>query len=185
LLWTADHPEEIAGLMYLEAPVMLSEIVTKVMSYTPEGMGKFALWWWVLPLAPGAPEILIVGHERAFLSYFYERAAVMKGAFNAATVNEYLRTFSGREGVLGALGPYRAAFTTIDQTTPLKRNKVKAPIFALGAEKAQGDLRKMVEIVAENVDGGSIPNCGHFIPEECPDKLVSYIKKFVSTVGAG
>lgn len=40
----------------------------------------------------------------------------------------------------------------------------------------------MLEIVAENVDGGSIPDCGHFIPEERPDELVSYIKKFLSKV---
>jgi len=37
LLWAADHPEEIAGLLYIEAPVMLSAVLTKVIAYTPRG----------------------------------------------------------------------------------------------------------------------------------------------------
>ncbi|MDQ2746598.1 MAG: alpha/beta hydrolase, partial [Acidobacteriota bacterium] len=38
LLWAADYPSEIAALLYIEAPVMLSEILTKIISYTPEAM---------------------------------------------------------------------------------------------------------------------------------------------------
>lgn len=30
LLWAADHPEEVAGLLYIEAPVMLSVVLTKI-----------------------------------------------------------------------------------------------------------------------------------------------------------
>jgi pimeloyl-ACP methyl ester carboxylesterase len=175
LLWAADHPEEVAGLLYIEVPVMLSEVLTKIIAYTPESMKNGSMWWWVLPLAPDVPERLIVGNERAFLTWFYERYAT-PDAIDTATVDEYLRTFSGREGVLGALGVYRAAFTTMEQTAPLTRNKVRVPIVALGGERAQGlEIRKMVEMVANNVDGGSIANCGHFVPEERPDEVVRYV----------
>jgi hypothetical protein len=33
----------------------------------------------------------------------------------------------------------------------------------------------MVEMVAENVDGGSIADCGHFVPEERPDEIVRHV----------
>jgi pimeloyl-ACP methyl ester carboxylesterase len=175
LLWAADHPEEVAGLFYIEVPVMLSEVLTKIIAYTPEAMKIGSMWWWILPLAPDVPERLIVGNERAFLTWFYERYAT-PGAIDTAAVDEYLRTFSGREGVLGALGVYRAAFTTIEQTAPLTKKKVQVPVVALGGEKAQGvQIRKMVEMVAENVDGGSIANCGHFVPEERPDEIVRHV----------
>jgi hypothetical protein len=37
------------------------------------------------------------------------------------------------------------------------------PMVALGAERAQGlEIRKMVEMVANNVDGGLIADSGHF-----------------------
>jgi pimeloyl-ACP methyl ester carboxylesterase len=175
LLWAADHPEEVAGLLYIEVPVMLSEVLTKIIAYTPEAMKIGSMWWWILPLAPDVPERLIVGNERAFLTWFYERYAT-PAAIDTAAVDEYLRTFSGRGGVLGALGVYRAAFTTIEQTAPLTKKKVQVPVVALGGEKAQGvQIRKMVEMVAENVDGGSIADCGHFVPEERPDEIVRHV----------
>jgi pimeloyl-ACP methyl ester carboxylesterase len=184
LIWAADHPEEIAGLLYIEVPVMLSEVLTKIIAYTPEAMTKGSMWWWILPLAPDVPERLIVGNERAFLTWFYARAA-NRDAIDAETVDEYLRTFSGREGVLGALGVYRAAFTTMAQTAPLTTQKVKVPIVALGGEKAQGlQIQKMVEMVAENVTGGAIPDCGHFVPEERPDELLRYVLAMIERSGA-
>lgn len=175
LLWAADHPEEVAGLLYIEVPVMLSEVLTKIIAYTPEAMRKGSMWWWILPLAPDVPERLIVGHERAFLTWFYDRSP-NRDAIDAETVDEYLRTFCGREGVLGALGVYRAAFTTMEQTAPLTRKKVQVPIVALGGDHAQGvQIRKMVEMVAEDVNGGAIADCGHFVPEERPDEVVRHV----------
>jgi pimeloyl-ACP methyl ester carboxylesterase len=175
LLWAADHPEEVAGLFYIEVPVMLSEVLTKIIAYTPEAMKNGSMWWWILPLAPDVPERLIVGNERAFLTWFYQRYAT-PGTIDTAAVDEYLRTFSRREGVLGALGVYRAAFTTIEQTAPLTKKKVQVPVVALGGENAQGvQIRKMVEMVAENVDGGSIADCGHFVPEERPDEILRHV----------
>jgi pimeloyl-ACP methyl ester carboxylesterase len=176
LLWAADHPEEVAGLLYIEVPVMLSEILTKIIAYTPEAMKEGSMWWWILPLAPDVPERLIVGNERAFLTWFYERAAAKSDAIDAAATAEYLRTFSGREGVLGALGVYRAAFTTMEQTAPLTKKRVQVPVVALGGERAQGvQIRKMIKMVAQNVEGGSIADCGHFVPEERPDEIVHHI----------
>jgi pimeloyl-ACP methyl ester carboxylesterase len=79
--------------------------------------------------------------------------------------------------VLGALGVYRSAFTTMEQTAPLTTNKVRVPLVALGGEKAQGDrIREMIAMVAETVDGGAIPNCGHLLPEEGPDEIVRQVQ---------
>ena len=177
LLWAADHPEEIAGLLYVEAPVMLSEVLTKIIAYTPEAMKEGSMWWWILPLAPDVPERLVVGNERAFLTWFYDRATFDPNSIEPESVDEILRTFSGREGVLGAMGVYRAAFATIEQTTPLAGgNKVKVPVLALGGGKGMGSkVGEMVSMVAETVDQIVLPNCGHFIPEECPDEIVCQI----------
>jgi pimeloyl-ACP methyl ester carboxylesterase len=103
LIWAADHPAEIACLVYIEAPVMLADILTRVIAYTPEAMKDGSMWWWILPLAPGVPERLVVGNERAFLTWFDDGATAHREAISDEVVNEYLRTFSGREGVLGAI----------------------------------------------------------------------------------
>ena len=36
LLWAADHPDELSGLVYMEVPTMLEEFLSKVIVYTPE-----------------------------------------------------------------------------------------------------------------------------------------------------
>lgn len=182
LIWAADRPEEVAGLLYIDAPVMLGDVLRTVIAYTPEAMAQGSLWWWVLPLAPGVPEALIVGNERAFLQWFYRGAAtVHQEAFTPAVVDEYLRTFSGREGVLGSMGIYRAAFVSIAQTEPLMKRKVAVPVVALGGEKGLGaQVGEMVRMVADNVQAHTLPDCGHFLPEERPEEVVRYVLAMVA-----
>jgi pimeloyl-ACP methyl ester carboxylesterase len=116
LIWSADHPQDVAGLLYIEAPVMLGAVLQPVFSYTQEAMARGSMWWWIVPLAPGVPEALIVGNERAFLDWFFAGEHVVNhAAFTPAAIDEYLRTFAGAEGVLGSMGIYRAAFASIAQ----------------------------------------------------------------------
>jgi pimeloyl-ACP methyl ester carboxylesterase len=177
LIWAADHPQEVVGLLYIEAPVMLAEVLQKIIAYTPLAMAKGSMWWWLLPLAPGIPERLVVGNERAFLTWFYEGATADPKAIEPTTVDEYLRTFTGREGVIGAMGVYRAAFTSISQTEPLARKKVSVPIIALGgsANGLGATVGEMVKLVAEHVEVRTLSNSGHFLPEEQPDAVIKHI----------
>jgi pimeloyl-ACP methyl ester carboxylesterase len=155
---------------------MLSAVLQKVISYTADAMKGGSMWWWIIPLAPGVPERLVVGHERAFLTWFYENATAKPEALTPEIVDEYLRTFSGNEGVLGSMGVYRAAFTTIDQTEPLMKNKVECPVIAIGGIKGLGaKVGQGVNLVAAHVEAHTLADCGPFVPEECPDELVQHI----------
>jgi len=181
LIWAADHPAEIANLVYIEAPVMVSEILTRVIAYTPEAMENGSMWWWILPLAPGVPERLVVGNERAFLTWFYDGATAHREAIDEEIVEEYLRTFSGREGVLGAMGVYRAAFTTIEQTTPLLRRKLAMPVVTLAGDKGLGSkVGEGIRLVAETIEEHVIADCGHFVPEERPEDVISLISRMTA-----
>lgn len=177
LIWTADQPDEVAALLYIEAPVMLGEVLRKVIAYTPEAMKKEgSMWWWILPFAPDIPERLIVGNERAFLTWFYGRHARNTKAITPDAIDEYLRTFSGREGVLGSMGIYRAAFQSIEQTEPLTKNKVRIPVVAMGGVKGLGgQVSEMLRMVATDVKQVVLEDSGHFVPEERPDAVVNEI----------
>jgi pimeloyl-ACP methyl ester carboxylesterase len=183
LIWAADHPQEVVGLLYIEAPVMLAEVLQKIIAYTPLAMAKGSMWWWLLPLAPGIPERLVVGNERAFLTWFYEGATADPKSIAPTTVDEYLRTFAGREGVIGAMGVYRAAFTSIAQTEPLARKKVSVPVIALGgsAHGLGAKVGEMVKLVAEHVEVHTLSDSGHFLPEEQPDAVVKHILSMAVT----
>ena len=176
LIWTVDHPDEVAGLLYLEAPVMIGEVLHKIIAYTHEAMAEGSMWWWILPCAPGVPERLIVGNERAFLTWFYERDAARPEAIGPEAADEYLRTFSGREGVLGSLGVYRAAFTSIEQTELLMKTKIQIPVVAMGGEKGLGErVGEMVRTVAADAESRPLSGCGHLLPEECPEAVIEQV----------
>jgi pimeloyl-ACP methyl ester carboxylesterase len=182
LMWAADHPAEIASLVYIEAPVMLSSVLQGVLAYTPEAMKNGSMWWWILPLAPGVAERLVVGRERAFLEWFYDNATMTRSSIEATAVDEYLRTFAGREGVLGAMGVYRAAFTSIEQTESMTKAKIRQPVIAIGGVKGLGaKVGTMVKLVAEHVEAVTLQDCGHFVPEESPDEIVRRVLTIVRT----
>lgn len=179
LLWAADHPDEVRGLVYAEGPTMLGDPLGEIISYTPEAMRSGSMWWWILPLAPGVPQMLVVGREEPFLRWFFDGPFGSPDVFDDALVAEYLRTFAGSAGVLGAMGVYRAAFTSIAQTEPLLTAKTAVPVVAVGGERGLGaNVAGMVRQVASDVTATTVEGAGHFLPEEAPDVLVSIITGF-------
>lgn len=182
LIWAADHPNEIASLVYIDEPVMLGDVVRGLISYTPESTTFGSLWWWLLPFATGAAEKIIVGNERGWLEWFYEFGHSRPPA---AVVDEYLRTFSGYEGVMGSLGVYRAGFRSIEQTDPLANNKVSVPVTAVGGAKSLGaHVGAMVSLVASEVTPVTIEDAGHFALEDQPEKLAQIILEAAGRSGA-
>jgi len=116
----------------------------------------------------------------AFLEWFYDKATITRSSIEPSTVDEYLRTFAGREGVLGAMGVYRAAFASTEQTEPLTKARIRQPVIAIGGKKGLGaNVGTMVKLVAENVEAVTLEDCGHFVPEESPDEIVQRVLRIV------
>lgn len=179
LLYAAEHPDEVGSLTYLDEPVLTSENMQQVHSFTPEGTKNGGLWWWSFALAGDAAERLVVGKEREFLMWSYDNYTADRSSIGDDAVNEYLRTFAAPGGVTGAFGVYRSVFETITQTESLTKNKTGVPVLGLGGEKSMGEhTKQMLEGVAKDVRGGAVAGCGHFIPDEQPDYLVNQLFAF-------
>ncbi|MBC8093926.1 MAG: hypothetical protein H7Y15_18715 [Pseudonocardia sp.] len=62
------------------------------------------------------------------------------------------------------------------QITPLTTAKITVPVTAVGGDQAQGHrIAEMVTRVVADTTAVTIENCGHFIPEQRPRKLVALI----------
>lgn len=182
-LYAATYPNEVVALIYFENPVLTLKNMHQLHQFTPQGTKKGGLWWWSFALATDLPQRLILGHEREFLSWFYETATHDQGkSIGETALTEYLRTFTGITGILGAFGMYRDVFSSIEQTEQYEEisNKIDTPVLALGGELALGKLvQPMLEGVANNVKGKVLSDCGHFIQEERPDELLILFKDFM------
>jgi pimeloyl-ACP methyl ester carboxylesterase len=180
LIWTATYPDEVRALAYIEEPVVLPEILKELTAFSPEPNFTGGRWWWLLPLAPGITDRLIVGREREFLTWFYERVPTVPPAITEEDVNEYLRSFRGKAGVDGAFGVYRGISQTSRLTAPLASAKITTPVLAVGGDKARGvGVAQEIRQVAKNVKGVSIANCAHFVAEEQPAELVQQLEIFL------
>ena len=69
----------------------------------------------------------------------------------------------------------------MEQAKQWQQQKLPMPVLAIGGSKstAIGSL-EMMKKVADNVSGGEIAGCGHYLPEECPEELLQRLNEFMS-----
>lgn len=129
-------------------------------------------------------EALIRGRERMYLSWFYGNFAYDRSAIDEAALTEYTRCYSAPGGL--GLEYYRAFFEDAAHTRESMQEKLALPVLALGGEACLGELPLgCMRLVADDVQGASIPRSGHFLPEERPAALLEHLLPFLAAGAAG
>ncbi len=74
---------------------------------------------------------------------------------------------------------YKHFFTSAEQNREHARHKLEVPVLAYGGEACLGPLTKQcLELAAEDVRGGVIERCGHWIGDERPDVVAAELLAF-------
>lgn len=139
-------------------------------------------WHHAFHMTPDLPEALVAGRERAYLSWFYEAFSWQRGVFSTADIDEYLRTYSQP----GALRAGFAYYRNIPRDIADNRALLDAglclpmPVLAVGGGRAEARGRgrepeESLRLVAADVTGVVVADCGHFVPEEKPDELAALL----------
>ena len=141
-------------------------------------------WHFAFHALPDLPEVLIGGREREYLDWFLRRKTGNPEAFSDSDLAEYLRVFTKAGGLRAGLAYYRAAGLSAQQNRELSgRGKLAMPVLALGAEQGSiADMASPLRAYAEDVRGGVVANCGHFIPEEQPEAAAQELASFLGEV---
>ena len=174
--YAAAHPTEVEKLVIMEVP--------------PPGFFPPELipWWFYFHQTPDVPEKLVQGKEMEYLSWFYHNLAYIPSAITQEAINEYVRAYSAPGGMRAGFEYYRAFQEDAMQNQNYSQTKLPMPVLALGAAAyipVLGGNITMPTIVygmqqlAENVQGITVPNSGHFIAEEQP-QFVIYIRSPIS-----
>jgi pimeloyl-ACP methyl ester carboxylesterase len=178
----AAYPGDVRRLVLTEANV------PGVSPPPPPGVPSEAVnlksWQFAFNRLDDLPEILVQGHERAYLTWLFATKTTRAYAIEPAALDEYVRVFSAPGTARAGFAWYRAAFSP----EGLAQGKVRAarrlpmPVLALGGGVGVGDaLRATVATLGDHVKGGAIgQGCGHFLPSECPDELAAAILAFWS-----
>ena len=140
-------------------------------------------WHFAFHAIPDLPETLIAGREREYLDWFLRRKTANPDTFGDADLEEYLRVFRRDGGLRAGLAYYRAAALSARQNRELcGGGELAMPVLALGADEGSiPDMATPLRAVAADVRGGTIPFCGHFLPEEQPvavaNELIAFLER--------
>jgi pimeloyl-ACP methyl ester carboxylesterase len=175
--YAARYPEQLRRVVLLDANI---PGVTLPRSIQLGFESNWRSWHFLFNTIPDLPEALLGGRERILIQWFFQRkTANPAGVFSQADIDEYDRVYSKLGNLVGMLGYYRAVFEDMEQNADLAKARIKIPILALGGDVGSAsNIYDAIKPLGEDVRGGVIENCGHYVPEEQPEILAQKMLAF-------
>jgi pimeloyl-ACP methyl ester carboxylesterase len=126
-------------------------------------------------------EALVKGREDVFFGAEFA-AAAGTNKLPDEVVRYYVRMLrSDRDALRGSFGFYRAWWTTADQNTLRRPDKLTVPVLAMGGDQSASDtVGAVMMAVANDVRTLVITHAGHWVAEEAPDQIVAALTAFLS-----
>lgn len=173
-----DHPDKVEKAAVLD----IVPTRTMYMRTTREFATAYYHWFFLIRPAP-LPETLIGAAPEFYLKSHLGGRYAGLAPFDPDALAEYLRCFSDPATIHASCEDYRAA-AGIDlehDETDLGR-RIGCPLLVLWGrrgtiERCFNPLKDWAER-AENVLGCAL-DCGHYLPEEAPDEVLSELMKFL------
>jgi pimeloyl-ACP methyl ester carboxylesterase len=170
--YAAAHPEDVRKMIILDT-LLPGFGFEEAGSFSPDG-----IWHFSFHAVRDLPEKLIDGKEDVYLNWFYDRT-YNQSAITPEDREEYIKQYSKPGAMRAGFEYYRAVFEDAEQNKEYAKEKLKIPILTIGGEAAIGNFTTTsFQRVANNVTGITLPNTGHFIPEERPNFLTKQILNF-------
>ena len=170
--YAAAHPENVSKMIILD---------TLLPGFGFEEAGDFSpngIWHFSFHAVRDLPEKLISGKEDVYLNWFYDWT-YNQSAITPGDRDEYIKQYSKPGALRAGFEYYRAVFEDAEQNKEYAKEKLRIPILTIGGEAGVGNFTTTTfQMVANNVTGITLPNTGHFIPEERPNVLIKYILEF-------
>ncbi len=177
--YASSYPQDIRRLVLFDAAL---PGVTQLPAGVPSDANNVKSWHFSFNRLDDLPEILVDGHERAYLAWIFSHKMTKQWALTPADLDEYVRIFEKPGAVRASFAYYRAAFSAegLAQAHDWAQHKLPMPVLTVGSEDGVGGLlQQTLQGVAINVKGDIAKGCGHFVAEECPEIVVKELSGFL------
>jgi pimeloyl-ACP methyl ester carboxylesterase len=171
--YATAHPQDIKKMVILDT-LLPGFGIEEAANFSPNG-----LWHHSFHAVRDLPEKLIDGHEDIYLNWFYDNYTYNQSVITSEDREEYIEQYSKPGALRAGFEYYRAIFEDAQQNKEYAKQKLDMPILIIGGEAALGNLTTAsFQKVANNVTGITLPNTGHFIPEERSNFVTKQILEF-------
>lgn len=176
--YAASYPGEVRRLV-------LSEATLPGVSPPPAGVPSVAAnvktWQFGFNRLDDLPETLVAGHERAFITWLFEKKSVERPGIDPASLDEFARVFASPGAARAGFSYYRRFFD--DRGLAAMREAatrgLPMPVLAVGAEGGVGGaLGSTLKPLAPRLSIQVIAGCGHYLGDECPGPFADAILAF-------
>lgn len=171
-----DHAERVTKLALLDIIP-----TSTAFAHVDQEMAISAFNWFFSIQPDGLPERLIGAEPAFYLNWILDHWVGTKGALAPEAVAEYVRCFDA-EAIRATNEEFRAA-ATIDlaHDEADEERKVSCPVLLLWSTSSwtKFDVLEVWRSRAKDVRGVSF-DCGHFLPEEDPERTAEELIRFLS-----
>jgi pimeloyl-ACP methyl ester carboxylesterase len=173
----ADHPDRVDRVALGEAP--LPGITPPLPLILPPPVVD-RLWHIPFNQLAETNEKLVRGREDVFFGAEFSASAGSTKLPDAA-VRYYVDGLrSSPEALHGCFQLYRAFGETSAQNEQRKARRLPMPVLAVGGAESSGEMvADTMRLVADDVQGLVIPDCGHWLAEQAPDRLLTALVEFL------
>ena len=136
-----------------------------------------------LPLfeAPnGLAEALISGRESMFVRHFMRQQAYNTAALEDHVLDEYATKLAAPGALHAGIAYFRAHKTDAEHNRENAKTKLPMPVLTVGGTASFGaDLEGEIRPLANNLRAVMIEDCGHYLAEEQPERLLKELLSFL------
>ncbi|MBB1596431.1 alpha/beta fold hydrolase [Achromobacter sp. UMC46] len=182
-MWVAyamasDFPEAIRRLVLTEA--VIPGLAPAPPIFVPPADNIF-LWHFMFNQVLDLPEALIAGREHAYLGFIFDKWSHRR---DRVAADVYIDAYSAPGALRSGFAYYRAIPETIRQNQERAKVRLRMPVLAIGTEHATRDAPLItMRDNATDLTGVIIPDCGHFVTEECHEAFSEHLLAFLSREG--
>ena len=179
--YASAYPSEVKRLVLMEAAL--------------PGLGLEKLYdadkyprMYHLPLfeAPnGLAEALIRGREKMFVRHFMRQQAYNPAALESNVLEEYASQLSAPGALSAGIAYFRAHKVDAEHNRENAKTKLPMPVLTVGGTASFGaDLEGEIRPLVQHMRAVMIENCGHYLAEEQPERLIRRTSAFLPRRGS-
>jgi epoxide hydrolase 4 len=180
--FAAYYPHMVDRLIILNCPPP-AVLVKHLMSNKAQRRRSFYMFLFQVPFLP---ESYLRAHDYEMIAKLFRGWAIDKSAFSDRDITMFKEAASKPGALTGGINYYRAAFRQFlasSRRNDRERPKVKCPTLVIWAEEDRALGKELTYDFQAEVERPLeieyVPDCSHWVQQEQPDLVNSYMREFL------